>query len=126
MTVVPQRVLDLVHGIDAFDRVLDDIDAEWRPDPAPLTTSMSDVGRAFAESAKALHITELTTVFQRLEAILRDGEEEEKNAASTGFIEAMAAVLDQFPERRWILQHAGEEARHYLFEWDRFCGVVDD
>ena len=126
MTVLDSRILDLVSGIRAFDAVLDQIDAEWRPDAAPLTSSMSDVGRAFAEGVGELEVADVTTVLRRVEAILRDGGEEEKNAVATGFLEAVAAVLDQFPDRKWILQHTGDQTRRYLAEWDRFCGVNSD
>lgn len=107
MAAVNPRVLDLVSGISAFDSVLDEIAAEWSPDAAPLTTSMSDVDRAFAERTDDLDVADVTTVLRRLEIILRDGGEDEKNAVATGFLEAMAAVLDRFPDRKRILQHAG-------------------
>ncbi len=50
----------------------------------------------------------------------------EKDAVATGFLEAVAGVLDDSPDLKWILQHAGPKARHYLAEWDRFCGIGDD
>jgi hypothetical protein len=124
MSGAPRFVLDLVHGIAALEQSLAEAEAEWRPEPAPITCLMGAAGRAFAEHSDVFSSAEITIVFERLETIFRDGEQAEKDAAATGFLEAVASVLDRAPERRWILEHAGSEARHYLVEWDRFCGIV--
>jgi len=100
MALAPHCALELVSGIDALRFVLDEIDAEWRSDPTPLTTSMGDVGQAFAEREGALNDTDVRTVFQRIEDILHKGSDEEKDAVATGFLEAVDAVIDVSPRGR--------------------------
>lgn len=123
MSVIPVLVVELVGELDLLKPVLDQLDSTWRPDSVPITVAMGDVGAALANAAELRHVAEVVVIFQRLESILQGGTESEKDAAATGFLEAVAAVLDQRPEQRWILAHAGNEARLYLAAWDRFCGV---
>lgn len=126
MSVVPRCVVDLISGVDALNPALEEVDAFWRPDSAPLTVAMGAVGRAFAEIATELEPSTVALVFERLEVILVHGEEAEKNAAATGFLEAVANVFDRVPDRKEILQFAGKEAIAYLRAWDGFCGIPSD
>lgn len=124
MSEIPTRVIELVDGVEQLQYVLDEIRAEWEPDPAPLTTAMSDVGRAFAEAAPALSTSDAATVLDRVETLLREGTDKEKDAVATGFLEAVATALDSAPQSKWVLHYAGEESRRYLLAWENFCGTV--
>lgn len=126
MPKLPHRVADFVSGFPAFDETLADLEAEWAPETPPITTSMGEIGRAFVEGAGTRFSPEDAAVLLgRLEQILEEGTEEERDAAATGFLEAAAATLDRLPTNRWVLDHAGPESLRYLAAWDRFCGFGD-
>lgn len=124
MSGVSESVMVIVRGVDVFDGTLKDLEDEWAPDSVPLTVAMGDLGRVFVEQIPNLSLADLVRVFERLENGLRVGSSAEKDAIATGFLEAVASVLDQYPDRKWILEYAGEESRQYLKEWDGFCGVM--
>lgn len=124
MAKIPQSVLDLASGIGALQRTLDALVEEWKPEPPPINTSMSAIGRALIERANPSS-EELSRVFGQVEAVLQDGTESEKDAVATGFLEAVLSEVDRTPERRWILDHAGPRARAYIEEWNRFCGITE-
>lgn len=120
---IPQQAASLVDGYSSFDSTLAALVDEWKPDPVPLTTAMGDLGRALAEQADRLGSEHVRSILERLEGILADGTEEEKNAAATGFLEAMASVIDERPELRWMLDEVGHESKRYLDAWNDFCGA---
>jgi hypothetical protein len=88
--------------------------------------SLSAIGRHVAEHADAFAEPDLRTVFERVERMLVVGTEIEKDAAATGFLEAVASVVDEVPERRWLLSLAGAASNEYLRSWDAFCEVDRD
>jgi hypothetical protein len=120
---IPRLVLDVVSGIDAFNPVLDSIEAEWQPEPAPPTMSFGDVGREFVERIDDVGRSNAALVFERIEHILCHGTQADKDAAATGFLEAVVGAIDRAPERAWILELAGPQGREYVAAWDRFCGI---
>lgn len=120
---VPKSAIFIVEGVERLRETLRQLEEEWAPGSVPLTVAMSDLGRAFVEEVAALSLGELKQVLDRVEVNLRSGSESEKDALATGFLEAVASVLDRHPDRRWILEYAGEETCQYLKEWDNFCGL---
>lgn len=116
-------VIDLVAGFSAFAETFELLGAEWGPEAPPVTVTMSELGRALVEHAgRSLSPGDIAEIFRRIEHIFECGTEAEKDAAATGFLEAIAGSIDRSPERRWVLDHAGQGAREYLAAWDRFCG----
>ncbi|HEU4578516.1 MAG TPA: hypothetical protein VFS67_09690 [Polyangiaceae bacterium] len=122
-TNIPQLVVDVVSGIAAFEPLLAAIEAEWQPDPAPPTTSLADVGRELVERIDEIGRDNAALVFQRIEHVLSQGSERDKDAVATGFLEAVVGAIDRAPEREWVLQLAGPHSRDYVTAWDRFNGI---
>jgi hypothetical protein len=121
---IPQLVLDVVAGIDALKPLLQSIEEEWQPEPAPPTMSFGDVGRELVERIDEVGRSNAALVFERIEQILCHGTEQEKDAAATGFLEAVVGAIERTPERAWLLELAGPRSRDYVAAWDRFCGVA--
>jgi hypothetical protein len=113
------------EGFDGFQETMRSLEAEWDQEMLPITVSMGAFGRAMVERAAAFQQREVSEVFQRVELLLKNGGELEKDAVATGFLEALAVAIDQDPARRWILDCAGPLAREYLAAWDQFCGLTD-
>lgn len=121
---LPKLVNALATGFRGFGSAIELLEAEWGSEEAPITVSMSELGRAVVrEAGDDFSEDDIAEIFRRVERILRRGADEEKDAVATGFLEAIAAAIDRSPERRWILDYAGPEASEYLAAWDRFCGL---
>lgn len=120
---LPHAVLEISANVGLFSDVLLRLTTEWSPDEIPLTVAMSELGNAFASAAPTLSENDARTVLGRVEALLREGSEQVKDAVATGFLEAMVAVLDEAPESRWILRFLGPRSSNYLAEWAAFCGT---
>jgi len=120
----PRLATDLAAGLPAFNEVFELLEEEWTPEIPPVTISMSELGRVFVEKAgEAFSLQDVANIFLRVERILKHGTESEKDAVTTGFLEAVAAAIDRYPQRRWVLRQAGPGAREYLSAWDQFCGL---
>lgn len=112
---------ELAAEITALRRAIEELVEEWQPDPPPINTSMSALGRAFVEDSKVTP-NQAARLFERVEIVLRNGTESEKDAIATGFLEAVVSAIDRNPRARWMLSKAGPAAKTYIDEWDRFCG----
>lgn len=123
MMSIPQLVLDLVSDVAALRPVLVAIEAESAPDLAPVTMALGDVGSELVKRIAEVGESDAAQVFRRVEAVLSEGTEEEKNAVATGFLEGVVSAIDQLPERSWILGLAGPQSRDYVLAWDRFNGI---
>lgn len=123
MSKIAQSVRDVVANIDGFDETFRELEAEWAPDAPPIVVSMSAVGRYLAEHAERFESSNIQRIFQRVETKLVQGTELEKDAVATGFLEAIASVIDREPARKSVLSHAGDAARSYLQEWNKFWGI---
>jgi hypothetical protein len=115
-----------MQDIEGFEPVLRELATEWDPEVPPIVTSLSAIGRHVAERSDAYSEDDLRTIFGRIELMLVSGSELEKDAAATGFLEAVASVLDEAPGRRSILRFMGPVSREYLRSWDAFCGIGSD
>lgn len=113
-------VRELVRGITRLERIVERNVEEWAPEPIPTTVVFGEVARAFVEDATPA-LTAL--IFERVEAVLRDGTSAEKDAIGTGFVEGVVSVVDRDPTTRWVLGEAGPAATAYIDAWNRFCGV---
>lgn len=122
MTGAPKAVMDIASLHEAFRGIVDALIDEWEPEGVPINTAMSALGRAFVENASPSP-EDATRVFGQVDAILQHGTSAEKDAVTTGFLEALVSAIDRKPEQRWLLDAAGPEARAYVDEWNRFCGV---
>jgi len=121
---LPKLAADFAHGFPAFGRAVEQLKAEWAPDDPPVTFSMSKLGHWLVRRAdEGFSREDIAEIFQRVERIFESGTEPEKDAVATGFLEAIAAELDESPQTRWLLDYAGPEARKYLAAWDEFCGI---
>ncbi len=121
MAEVPNAVMKLAQSIEALRSTVEKLVEEWQPDPPPINTSMSAIGRAFIENANPTS-EQVAEVFESVEAILRDGTDPEKDAVATGFLEAVVSAIDRNPASGWILNQAGPAAKAYIDDWNRFCG----
>ena len=121
--VLPKTIVALAGGRPSLEDAVESLVAEWSPDPVPITVAMSELGRAMIESAEQLGHAEIRRILANVEQLLETGGEAEKDAAATGFLEAVAAAVDTDPSKRWVLAMAGQRARAYLKAWDEFCGV---
>ena len=121
MVEMPNAVRELVQGSQVLERALRALSEEFAPDPLPINTSMSVVGRAFVEEAEPT-AEQCVDLFHRVEQIFEAGTESEKDAVATGFLEAVVTAVERTPEAGWILDHAGPAARRYIEEWNRWSG----
>ena len=120
---LPRVTARLSDGFSVFEAALQRLVMEWAPEPVPTTIAMEKLAWILVRS----HDTDLGTeetaeIFRRIEQVLEDGDDAEKDAVSTGFLEALIAALDAHPERRSILRHAGPGAWEYLEAWNQFSG----
>lgn len=121
---LPKLAADFAHGFPAFGRAFERLEADWTPDDPPVTLSMAELGHCLVGRAgEGFSHEDIAEVFQRVERIFESGTESDKDAVATGFLEAIAAELDESPQTRWILDYAGSAARKYLAAWDEFCGI---
>lgn len=120
---LPPLAAEIASGFSGFAGAIERLDAEWASEEAPVTVSMGELGRTLVEEAGgSFSIDEVEAVLSRVERVLESGTEGDKDAAATGFLEALAAAVDRLPTTAWILALAGPLSRAYLAAWDEFCG----
>ena len=120
MNRFPDSVMALVSGLSVFDDILEELEEEYHPDAPTITVLMDDLGSTLVVRAGVLGTSGVIMVLDRLEAILLDGNEEEKDAAATGFLESVVSSIHKNPNERWVLAHLGKESRLYLKALDEF------
>ena len=86
MNRFPDSVMALVSGLSVFDDILEELEEEYHPDAPTITVLMDDLGSTLVVRAGVLGTSGVIMVLDRLEAILLDGNEEEKDAAATATI----------------------------------------
>jgi hypothetical protein len=124
MKQMPNAVLDLVEGIERLCEVNRQLELEWAPDAVPITVCMSALGRSLAAGSRPT-ADELRRVFERVEILLARGDDSERDAVATGFLEALVSAVERDASLRWVLDQTGPAARGYIAAWNGFCGVAD-
>lgn len=110
-----------LHGF--FAEAIANARTEWEPEDPPITVVMSTLGRALASGVQECKQTDLKRVFDLVESLLTDGQDEVKNAVATGFLESLLSEssASKFDFRR-IATFLGKQAIRYCREWDKFTG----
>ncbi|RLK58390.1 DUF7674 family protein [Actinokineospora cianjurensis] len=82
-----------------------------------------EAAQHFIEVFDTLDRVAARKAFRLVEDAVRDGNEEEKNAAATGFLEAILHAWDEGFDLESIWPYVGPESREYCVAWNRFTGV---
>ncbi|RLK58898.1 DUF7674 family protein [Actinokineospora cianjurensis] len=82
-----------------------------------------EAAQQFVEVFDTLDTSVVQKTFRVLEDALRDGTEQEKDAAATGFLESVLSAWDRGFDLESIWQHVGPESREYCIAWNEFTGV---
>ncbi|WP_282204195.1 DUF7674 family protein [Kitasatospora fiedleri] len=97
--------------------------AEGGDDVPPLTVRLSTLGRVFAEHAAEFTAEQTHRLFQLLEEILVKGSDEDGNAITTGFFEALLNAWDEGFDLDSVWAVVGPQSRDYCRAWNAFTGV---
>lgn len=100
--------------VDVLRAALDKDAAWWSPDAVPATLAMAALGRTLVQGCAALPREQVVAVLARVERVMRDGTEAEKDAAATGLLEAMVSAIDRAPEHAWLFEVLGAESKKYV------------
>lgn len=86
--------------------------------------AIAALSRLVAAHIETMTADDLTVVFGLVEHAVAIGDEEAKNAATTGFLENLQnrASSGVFPFEQ-VAPLLGPESRKYCEEWDRFTGM---
>ncbi|WP_405427536.1 hypothetical protein [Micromonospora sp. NBC_00617] len=97
----------------------DEGDAE---DP-PLLLRLSHLAGALTEHVDDMPASERVAFFGILDAVLADGDQSERDAVATGFLESMMAAADRGFDLRRVWHELGPRAQRYCRDWNAFTGV---
>lgn len=92
-------------------------------DDMPPTVTLSGIGRTFADRIGELTEAERARVLELVEERLVHGDEYEKDAAATGFLEALTSEWDEGFDLEALWPLVGPESRAYCVAWNEFNGV---
>lgn len=110
-----------------FRKALDDLEAEWTPEPIPPTTAMSKLAVALTASLDTLGSDVLERLFSTIEEALVNGDELTKDVIATGFLEELLSQSSGGSlDLRRISQFLGKESVNYCRAWDEFTGLSTD
>lgn len=122
MHTIVQAMLRLVPSLEGAYTALVH---EWQPDSPPLLSALSDLGQELARD-QSVSVDVLRDIMDQTEGLLVYGDEYEKTAVSTGFLEALISSAEaESPTRagRRYLDLMGPESRRYVTEWSRRLGI---
>ncbi|SER25954.1 DUF7674 family protein [Actinokineospora terrae] len=101
-------------------------DTEYTPsyltEELPVSQA-GEAGRHFIKVFDRLDDSAVRKAFRLVEQTLKDGDEEERSAAATGFLEAVLNAWDTGFDLRSIWPYVGPESRKYCLWWNEFTGV---
>jgi hypothetical protein len=123
MLDVDESVRLLASCSVSLEEARTDLINDWQPDEVPPTLAMSSLAKALVEHVHELSASELGDVAACIERILEAGTERSKNAAATGFLEAVVAAADAGNQAaNVVLASLGPLATEYRKAWDEFAG----
>ena len=108
---------------DAADR----LERDWSPESPPDTVAGATLAKAFGLAISDLARSDIEAVGTLVETFLVTGDEDTKDAITTGFLESLLAQASagtiHFRSIAWML---GPESIRYCREWDKFTGLRTD
>jgi hypothetical protein len=98
--------------------------AEWRPDHPPPSLVMAAYAATVCQHISDLSTICRRTIFEAVEDIMTDGEDDAKDAVATSFLEGLQARAScgSFNFRD-VADLLDPKSRDYCREWDKFTGV---
>jgi hypothetical protein len=122
MLTILQAAQTIVATQPLFEAAWLEYSAVWGVDgDSPFTLIFSDLGTLTARAASELSDDELRIIFEAVELVLTDGDEPARNAAATGFLEAVISGTDNSPALQQRLRTLmGTRSRCYCEAWDDF------
>lgn len=113
----------MVQGVASLESKWAEVHDEWVPDEPPRTILAGALGEACVLSSEGISDGEMERICEVVERVLDAGTEAQKDEATTGFLEGVAAALDREPEKKRIVNFLGLRAKNYMKHWDEFCGL---
>ena len=99
----------------------------WNPDPPPVQSYFSTVGRMFALQFDNLSHENKKKICLCFDFLLCHGSESVKDAVATGSIEAISHLSDEGKINRNVLwPYLGKASKDYWIAWDEFNGIKTD
>lgn len=122
MLTILQAAQTIVAAQPQFEAAWLEYSAKWGVDAdSPFTLIFGDLGSMTARMASELSDDELRIIFDAVELVLTDGDAPARNAAATGFLEAVISDTDKVPALQQRLRASmGTKSRGYCDAWDNF------
>ncbi|WP_146247331.1 hypothetical protein [Micromonospora arborensis] len=98
------------------------VDEEGAEAP-PLLLRLSHLGEVLAERVDDVPESDRRAFFRILDGVLADGDQSEKDAVATGFLESMMAAGDRGFDLRGVWHELGPRSQQYCRDWNAFTGV---
>ena len=99
----------------------------WDPDEQPGTVVFGDFANVVGESQHGLSPSELRSIFEIMENLLVNGDEEVQASVATGFLETLLHMSDEGKSSPSLfVPLLGEESKEYCRAWNKFSGCTTE
>ncbi|TNH31358.1 hypothetical protein FHG89_02590 [Micromonospora orduensis] len=95
---------------------------EGGADDPPLLLRLSHLAESLTERVDDVPASERVAFFRILDAVLADGDQPEKDAVATGFLESLMAAADRGFDLRRVWHELGPRSQQYCRDWNAFTG----
>ena len=114
---------ELVHLDESFASALAESQSECGDEELLLVALMGDFAHTIVDQVDSKTPAQMQRLFQYLEALMQEGEEDMQTAIATGFLESLlsASSSGRLDFAR-IVSFLGPLSRQYCKDWDEFTG----
>jgi hypothetical protein len=113
----------LVRALPEFKPALDATRAEWGSEPPGLCNELFTLSDLVIDRLASTLQHDLEPLFQAIERLMLEGNEDVKDAVATCFLEnVLNATSKDVPAERFV-PLLGPESRAFCRAWDEFTGV---
>jgi hypothetical protein len=118
-----QAVALVLSAAPEFRPVLESFRAEWADEALGLCSEFSELSDFVIAKLHSGATEGLQVLFEAVERLMVEGDEEVKDAAATCFLEnLMNATPDRISPAAFV-PLLGAESRVFCRSWDEFCGL---
>src|SRR5262245_19049296 len=124
-----QKVDQMLDRFGALNRLFDTtsrrLTESWKPDVVPPVIAMAALARTYCEASPQLSSGEKSAIFDEVERVLSQGDEETKDVVATAFLETLQGLAASGKcDFREIGPLLGPRSKGYCKAWDHFCGAT--
>ncbi|MBV2155628.1 hypothetical protein [Kitasatospora sp. SUK 42] len=110
---------DWVERLFSVDPILGEDDADLG-----ITLLLARIGTNFSSNIHSIPRESQREILGIAEEVLESGDEEEKAAIATGFLEEILKAWDEGFDLKSLWEFVGPRSRSFCLDWNEFSGVA--